>query len=89
MTGPTQVREILARYLDAGYVEHWTARLLTDCLLEATAEYWQRRAATFDWSGNVEAAAACREHAQVLRWIAADGDAPIDPMIWDVLEEVA
>jgi hypothetical protein len=31
----------------SGYLEHFTARVLTDALNEATADYWRRRAQAF------------------------------------------
>jgi|LULE01.1.fsa_nt_gb hypothetical protein len=53
--------------LDA-YVEHFRTRVLQDALAEATASYWNRRAATFAAVGNARCdaiAAACRNRAAV------------------------
>ncbi len=34
----------------ADYIEHFRKRVLQDPLAEATAAYWRRRAATFQWA---------------------------------------
>lgn len=52
-------------------LDQFTHRLLQDALAEATAVYWQRRAATFDAVGTAaaaETAQACRNAAVVAEW---------------------
>ena len=34
--------------IDGGAVAHFNARVLADCLAEATSSYWQRRAEAFE-----------------------------------------
>ncbi len=53
----------------AAYIEHFRGRVLQDALLEATANYWLRRAKTFEAVGNPrcdEIALACRRHATLV-----------------------
>jgi hypothetical protein len=49
-------------------IEHFRRRLLVDCLLEATANYWRRRADDFRSVGTPECdevAQACEHRARV------------------------
>ncbi len=67
------------------YIEHFRARVLQDALAEATANYWIRRAETFEAVGNPrcdEIALACRRHATLI---------PLggDELVAAALEEVA
>ncbi len=66
------------------HIEHFRARVLQDALLEATANYWLRRAKTFEAVGNPrcdEIALACRRHATL--GLGADDHA----LIWELLVE--
>ncbi len=68
------------------HIEHFRSRVLQDALLEATANYWIRRAKTFEAVGNPrcdEIALACRRHATLAP---LGGDAGL---VAAALEEVA
>ena len=57
---------------------HFRLRVLYDALLEATADYWRRRADTFAACGTPtadETALACRRHADLLEDIGLDAEA--------------
>ena len=72
----------------AEHVEHFRWRVLQDALAEATATYWERRAAAFAIVGNAlcdQVAQNCRNHAWLLRDIGLDGEA--QQLIAQVLAE--
>lgn len=84
---------------------HFLARALQDCLSQATADYWRRRAQTFldaaprpgDYNGKAtpaqlaERAQRCRQAAQAcLQRASLEAPGqPIEPEVWAVLGEVA
>ena len=69
-------------------IAHFRQRVLQDALTEATAQYWERRAAQFQTVGTAECdliATNCRNHAQLLRDQAPE---PISQDVIDTLNEV-
>lgn len=60
--------------------EHFSARLLQDCLNQATAAYWLRRAEWFE-TCNPALALNCRRHAWLL---STASDEPTDE-VWEAL----
>jgi hypothetical protein len=60
------------------HVAHFQRRVIQDAITEATADYWDRRAATFTavgTPGSDHVALACRRHAWLLRDTGLDHEA--------------
>lgn len=60
------------------HVTHFQRRVIQDAITEASAAYWDRRAATFARVGTPacdQTALACRRHAWLLRDTGLDGEA--------------
>ncbi len=70
----------------AAHVENFTRRVMQDALAEATANYWIRRAETFEAVGNPR----CDEIAEACRHRATLGLGADDlELVADALSEVA
>ena len=70
------------------HADHFRARVLQDCLTEATAQYWETRADTFAAVGTKDCdmiADNCRHHAQLIRESYPE---PISEEVTQALSEV-
>ena len=63
----------------AGYLDQFTRRVIEDAMLQATAAYWRRRAADFEWArprpGDFTGAASADELAARDRRLAETAEA--------------
>lgn len=69
---PSLTARELAAALGSLDLEAFIRRMVFDALSEAVPRYWERRARDFDAIPDPLTAAACREHAALLRMVQAE-----------------